>query len=162
MSKIFLQAVLGKNALGLPSLAYAPRALPGWVGGLYGLWMAYDMSLHTFERLSCSHDSTRTHRRKHCQIAQATESQTPRRRSPSCASTSSAAPPANQAKATRLFNTRSTIHMSEHSIITFHACSKPGAKYSSLEEEEEELASSLREDVQIIFSSVAPCSPSVS
>ena len=26
--------------------------------------------------------------------------------------------------------------MSEHSIITFHACSKPGAKYSSLEDEE--------------------------
>ena len=42
--------------------------------------------------------------------------------------------------------TNSTIHMSEHSIITFHACSKPGAKYSSLEEEEEELASSSRED----------------
>ena len=61
-----LQAVLGKNGLGLLSLAYAPRALPGWVGGLDGLWMAYDMSLHTFERLSCSHDSTRTHRRKHC------------------------------------------------------------------------------------------------
>ena len=71
-----IQAGLGKNALGLPPLAHAPRALPGWVGGLYGLWMAYDMSLHTFERLSCSHDSTRTHRRKHCQIAHATESQT--------------------------------------------------------------------------------------
>ena len=34
-----LQAELGKvskNALGLPPLAYAPRALPGWVGGLGG------------------------------------------------------------------------------------------------------------------------------
>ena len=36
--------------------------------------------------------------------------------------------------------------MSEHSIITFHACSKPGEKCSSLEDEEEELASSARED----------------
>ena len=31
-----VQAVLGKNGLGLPSLAYAPCALPGWVGGLDG------------------------------------------------------------------------------------------------------------------------------
>lgn len=31
-----IQAGLCKNALGLTTLAYAPRALPGWVGGLDG------------------------------------------------------------------------------------------------------------------------------
>ena len=41
--------------------------------------------------------------------------------------------------------------MSEHSIITFHACSKPGAKYPSFEDEEEELASSLREDCHTLL-----------
>ena len=39
--------------------------------------MTYDMSLHTFERLSCSQGSTRTHRRKPSQRAQAAESPTP-------------------------------------------------------------------------------------
>ena len=39
--------------------------------------MTYDMSLHTFERLSCSQGSTRTHRRKPSQRAQAAESLTP-------------------------------------------------------------------------------------
>ena len=33
---ILLRAVLGKNGLGLTTPAYAPRALPGWVGGLDG------------------------------------------------------------------------------------------------------------------------------
>merc|ERR1740139_1124486 len=47
--------------------------------------------------------------------------------------------------------TNSTIHMSEHSIITFHACSKAGAKDSSLEDEEEEYASSLREHRQTLL-----------
>ena len=39
--------------------------------------MTYDTSLHTFERLSCSQNSTRTHRRKPSQRAQAAESPTP-------------------------------------------------------------------------------------
>ena len=39
--------------------------------------MTYDMSLHTFERPSCSHNSTRKHRRKPSQRAQAAESPTP-------------------------------------------------------------------------------------
>ena len=61
---VSLLAFLAKNALGLPSLGHAPSALPGRVGGS-GRWrMTYDMSLHTFERPSCSHNSTRTHRRK--------------------------------------------------------------------------------------------------
>ena len=39
--------------------------------------MTYDMSLHTFEPLSCSQGSTRTHRRKPSQRAQAAESPSP-------------------------------------------------------------------------------------
>ena len=39
--------------------------------------MTYDMSLHTFERPSCSHNSTRKHRRKPSQRAQAAESPSP-------------------------------------------------------------------------------------
>ena len=72
-----LLAFLAKNALGLPSLGHAPSALPGMVGGS-GRWqMTYDMSLHTFERPSCSQGSTRTHRRKPFQRARAAESPTP-------------------------------------------------------------------------------------
>ena len=41
--------------------------------------------------------------------------------------------------------------MSEHSIIMFHACSKAGAKDSSLEDEDEEYASSLREHRQTLL-----------
>ena len=70
-------AFLPKNALGLPSLGHAPSALPGRVGGS-GRWqMTYDMSLHTFERPSCSHCGTRTHRTKPSQRARAAESPTP-------------------------------------------------------------------------------------
>ena len=39
--------------------------------------MTYDMSLHTFERPSCSHCGTRTHRTKLSQRARAAESPTP-------------------------------------------------------------------------------------
>ena len=44
--------------------------------------------------------------------------------------------------------THSTIRMGEHSIIMFHACFKAGAKDASLKDEEEEFASSLRDDHQ--------------
>ena len=61
--------------------------------------MAYDMSLHTFERLSCSHDSTRTHGRK------------------------KALPESTGYRVTNL-----AIRMSEHIIIKSHVCSKQVAK----------------------------------
>ena len=83
--------------------------------------MAYDMSLHTFERLSCSHDS-HTHAPK------------------------KALPESTGCRVTNL-----AIRMSEHSIIKFHECSKQVQKDSSPEGQEEEQASPLREHRQTLL-----------
>jgi hypothetical protein len=75
--------------------------------------MAYDMSLHTFERLSVL---TRQH------------THAPKK----------ALPESTGCRVTNL-----ATRMSEHSIIKFHVCSKQVQKDSSPEDEEEEQASPL-------------------
>ena len=103
----FFLRILRKNGLGLPSLAYAPCALPGWVGGLVGSWMAYDMSLHLHcTRLNDDSRSWLTRQHTHA----------PKK----------ALPERTGCRVTNL-----AIRMSEHSIIKFHVCSKQVQKDSS-------------------------------
>ena len=83
--------------------------------------MANDMSLHTFEPLSCSQGSTRTHRKK-------------------------ALP-----KSTGYRVTNPAKRAGGHVIIMFHVCSKQVQKDSSPEGEEEEQASPLREHRQTLL-----------